>query len=78
MIVAGVMPASWQSLMVPSRSGGAGLAGRTVPSGGGRVHFGVIETDGYRFLEVGDQVEFDYEPAQPDSFRFVATRVRKL
>lgn len=42
------------------------------------VHFGVIEMDGYRFLEVGDQVEFDYEPAQQDSFRFVATRVRKL
>jgi hypothetical protein len=23
-------------------------------------------------------VEFDYEPAEQDSFRFVATRVRKL
>jgi len=41
------------------------------------VHLGVIEMDGYRFLEAGDQVEFDYEPAQQDSFRFVATHVRK-
>jgi cold shock protein len=42
------------------------------------VHFSVIEMDGYRSLEAGDQVEFDYEPAQQDSFRFVATWVRKL
>jgi cold shock protein len=42
------------------------------------VHFSVIEMDGYCSLEAGDQVEFDYEPAQQDSFRFVATRVRKL
>jgi cold shock protein len=42
------------------------------------VHFSAIEMDGYRCLEPGDQVEFDYEAAQQDSFRFVATRVRKL
>jgi hypothetical protein len=29
-------------------------------------------------LEAGDQVEFGYEAAQQDSFRFVATWVRKL
>jgi CspA family cold shock protein len=42
------------------------------------VHFSAIEMDGYRFLEAGDQVEFGYEAAQQDSFRFVATWVRKL
>lgn len=42
------------------------------------VHFSAIEMEGYRSLEAGDPVEFDYEPAQQDSFRFVATRVRKL
>src|SRR6266487_5464098 len=42
------------------------------------VHFSAIEMDGYRSLDAGDQVEFDYESAQQDSFRFVATRVRKL
>jgi cold shock protein len=42
------------------------------------VHFSVIEMDGYRALNAGDEVEFDYEPAQQDSFRFRATRVRKL
>jgi CspA family cold shock protein len=34
--------------------------------------------DGYRSLNAGDPVEFDYELAEQDSFRFVATRVRKL
>jgi CspA family cold shock protein len=42
------------------------------------VHFSAIEMDGYRSLNAGDLVEFDYEPAGQDSFRFVATRVRKL
>lgn len=42
------------------------------------VHFSVIEMDGYRVLAAGDEVEFDYEPARQDSFRFVATRVRKV
>jgi len=34
--------------------------------------------DGFRALEAGDQVEFDYEAAQQDSFRFRVTRVRKV
>ena len=42
------------------------------------VHFSAIEMDGYRVLEAGDRVEFDYEAAQQDGFRFRATRVRKL
>lgn len=41
------------------------------------VHFSAIDMDGYRDLEVGDQVEFSYEEAQQDSFRFRATRVRR-
>lgn len=42
------------------------------------VHFSAIEMSGFRSLEPGDEVEFDYEPAHQDSFRFVATRVHKL
>jgi CspA family cold shock protein len=42
------------------------------------VRFSVIEMDGYRALDAGDPVEFDYEAAQQDSFRFCVTRVRKL
>ncbi len=42
------------------------------------VHFSAIEMDGYRSLNAGHPVEFDYEPAGQDSFRFAATRVRKL
>ena len=42
------------------------------------VHFSMIEGQGYRTLEVGEAVEFDYEAAQQDSFDFRATRVRRL
>jgi cold shock protein len=44
------------------------------------VHFSVIEMDGYRALEPGAAVEFEYEyePAMQDSFRFRATRGRPL
>lgn len=42
------------------------------------VHFSAIEMDGFRSLEAGDRVEFAYEQARQDGFRFVATRVRKL
>ncbi|WP_344867679.1 cold-shock protein [Amycolatopsis ultiminotia] len=42
------------------------------------VHFSAIEMDGFRTLDEGDQVEFEYRAAEQDSFRFVATRVRKL
>jgi hypothetical protein len=34
--------------------------------------------DSYHSLNAGDPVECDYEPAEQDSFRFVATYVRKL
>ena len=42
------------------------------------VHFSAIEIDGYRSLRAGASVDFDYEPAEQDGFRFVATSVRKL
>ena len=42
------------------------------------VHFSAIEMDRYRSLNARDPVAFDCEPAEQDSFRFVATRVRKL
>jgi CspA family cold shock protein len=42
------------------------------------VHFSAIEMDGYRALAARDRVEFDYEQAEQDSFRYRATRVRKL
>ena len=42
------------------------------------IHFGAIEADGYRSLDAGDQVDFDYEPARQDSFQYRATRARKL
>ncbi len=42
------------------------------------VHFSDIEAEGYRAFEQGDQVDFDYEAAQQDSFRFRATRARRL
>ena len=42
------------------------------------VHFSVIETEGYRSLQAGDVVDFDYEPARQDSFSYRATRARHV
>ena len=42
------------------------------------VHFSVIDMDGFRALEAGDTVEFTYEEARQDSFRFRATHVRRI
>ncbi|MFC7623413.1 cold-shock protein [Microlunatus sp. GCM10028923] len=42
------------------------------------VHYSAIEAEGFRELHQGDEVDFDYEPAVQDSFRFVATRARRL
>jgi cold shock protein len=42
------------------------------------VHFSEIMADGYRTLEPGQPVEFDYEPVTQDSFRFRASNVRAL
>ncbi|MBL1077884.1 cold shock domain-containing protein [Nocardia sp. 2] len=41
------------------------------------VHFSAIEGTGFRMLEAGDRVTFEYEAARQDSFRYRATRVRK-
>lgn len=62
----------------PDKGYGA-IASADLPDGlDAWVHFSVIEMDGYRALNPGDVVEFDYEPAQQDSFRFRATRVRRV
>ncbi|QNE45726.1 cold-shock protein [Glaciihabitans sp. INWT7] len=41
------------------------------------VHFSVIESEGYRYLVAGDEVDFDYVRIDQHGFRFVATRARK-
>jgi CspA family cold shock protein len=62
----------------PDKGHGA-IASADLPDGlDAWVHFTAIEMDGYRVLNAGDEVTFDYRPAQQDSFRFVATHVRKL
>ena len=74
----GVMARGTVKFFKPDR--GIGLSPlpifRTAWTGG--VHFSAIEMDGYQSLQAGDQVEFGYQAAQQDSFRFVATWVRKL
>lgn len=42
------------------------------------VHFSSIEGDGFRELVEGEEVEFRYEAAQQDSWRYRATWVRRL
>jgi CspA family cold shock protein len=43
------------------------------------VHFSAIEGQtGYREFTAGDRVEFEYEPAHQDSFRFVARRAWRV
>lgn len=42
------------------------------------VHFSAIQSEGYRSFDAGDEVDFDFEPAIQDSFRFIATRAQKV
>ncbi|MEV6135384.1 cold shock domain-containing protein [Nocardia sp. NPDC051990] len=42
------------------------------------VHFSSIDGDEFRILTEGDRVEFRYEQAQQDGFRYRATWVRKF
>jgi cold shock protein len=71
------MPYGTVKFFKPEKGWGA-IASSDLPEGfDAWVHFSVIETDGYRALEAGDSVEFSYEEAQQDSFRFRATWVRK-
>ena len=59
--------------------GWGAIASPELPDGADAwVHFSAIEMDGFRSLKAGDRVEFDFEEAQQDSFRFRATQVRKL
>jgi CspA family cold shock protein len=43
--------------------------------GGCWVHFSVIEMEGYRALEAGQEVTFDYEHVEQDGYTFRATRL---
>ena len=42
------------------------------------VHFSVIDATGYRELAPGDVVEFEFESARQDGFRYRATHVKWL
>ena len=62
----------------PEKGWGA-IASPDLPTGcDAWVHFSAIEMAGFRALEAGDRVEFDYEAVRQDSFRFRVTRVRKV
>ncbi|WP_158893569.1 cold-shock protein [Amycolatopsis anabasis] len=62
-----------------AEKGWGAIASSELPDGfDAWVHFSSIEGTGFRALAEGEQVEFDYEPASQDGFRFRATRVRKL
>ncbi|PPJ04676.1 hypothetical protein C5E51_24795 [Nocardia nova] len=54
----------------PAKGWGA-IAAAELPDGcDAWVHFSAIEGEGFRELAAGDRVEFDYESAQQDSFRY--------
>ncbi|OXR47206.1 Cold shock-like protein CspLA [Nocardia cerradoensis] len=62
----------------PEKGWGA-IASAELPDGcDAWVHFNAIEGEGFRSLDAGERVEFDYESAQQDSFRYRATRVRRI
>jgi CspA family cold shock protein len=60
-----------------SEKGWGGIESGETP-GDGWVHFSVIDADGYRELVQGEAVEFRYVPQEQDSWRYVATWVRRL
>ena len=63
---------------LPEKGWGA-ISSDELPSGHDAfVHFSAIEGSGYRSLDEADAVDFDYEPAVQDSFRWIATRARKV
>lgn len=62
----------------PEKGWGA-IAAAELPDGcDAWVHYSAIEGEGFRSLDAGERVEFDYESAQQDSFRYRATRVRRI
>jgi CspA family cold shock protein len=72
------MPYGTVKFFKPDKGWGA-IASPDLPCGfDASVHFSAIEMNGYHSLNAGDLVEFDYEPAKQDSFRFAAIRVRRL
>jgi len=42
------------------------------------AHYSHIDMPGFRVLAAGDRVEFDYEAADQDGYRYRATVVRAL
>ena len=62
-----------------SEKGWGAIASPELPPGEDAwVHFSMIDGPGDRFLDEGDVVEFRYEQAAQDSFRWRSTGVRKL
>jgi CspA family cold shock protein len=57
---------------------GAITSAELPPSRDAFVHFSAIEGSGYRELTAGDLVDFDFEAAEQDSFRYRATRVLRV
>ena len=59
--------------------GWGALSSKALPPGADAwVHYSAIEGTGYRELSAGDVVEFEFEAAQQDSFRYRATWVKRL
>jgi CspA family cold shock protein len=58
---------------LPEEGWGA-IASADLPDGDEAfVHFSAIDATGYRSFDEGDVVDFDFEPAQQDGYRYVAT-----
>jgi CspA family cold shock protein len=60
-----------------AEKGWGGIESKETP-GDVWVHYSMIEGEGYRALAEGDLVEFRYEPARQDSWRYRATWVRRI
>ncbi len=57
---------------------GWGVITSTTVPGDVWVHYSQIEGTGYKALHEGDLVEFRYEPAKQDSWRYRAMWVRRI
>jgi CspA family cold shock protein len=56
---------------------GWGVIDSTDTPGGCWAHFSVVSMPGYRTLDAGEIVEFDYEDGGQDGYPFSATQVRR-
>lgn len=63
------------SVLVWRPEDGWGVIDSEATSGGCWAHFSSLEMTGYRTLHVGQQVTFEYEPAEQDGYRWRAVRV---